>query len=95
MMFPLYFYVFKQTACHLTAEANVKQVLSRAGQLSEIKLDPELTDMVSIMVNKHACKPSLHDIVDKYYEMFRGKNQGNKKDLFKSPDSDQDSDAHG
>jgi hypothetical protein len=27
--------------------------------------------------------------------MFRGKNQGNKKDLFKSPDSDQDSDAHG
>ena len=47
------------------------------------------------MVNKHECKPSLHDIVDKYYEMFRGKNQGNKKDLFKSPDSDQDSDAHG
>jgi hypothetical protein len=27
--------------------------------------------MVSIMVNKHTYKPSLHDIIEKYYEMFR------------------------
>ncbi len=37
--------------------------------------------------------------MDKYYEMFRDKNEGNKKDLFNNPDSpdhsDQDSDAHG
>ena len=39
------------------------------------------------------------DIMEKYYEMFRGKNQANKKDLFNSPDSpdhsDQDSDTDG
>jgi hypothetical protein len=48
----LHFVVFKQTACHLAAEANVEQVFSRAGQLSEVNLDPDtLADMVSIMVN--------------------------------------------
>ena len=35
--------------------------------------------MVSIMVNKQEYKPSLHDIMEKYYEMFRSKNQGGKK----------------
>ena len=38
-------------------------------------------------------------IMDKYYEMFRGKNSANIKDLFNSPDSpdhsDLDSDADG
>ena len=85
MMFPMYFYVFKQTVCHLTAEANVKQVFSQTGQLSEVKLDPALADMASIMVNKHACKPSLYDIVDKYYEMFRGKNQSETKTKTSKP----------
>ena len=75
-------------------------VFSRAGQLSEVNVDPDvLTDMVSIIVNKHTYDPSLHHIMKTYYEMFRGKNQANKKDLFNSPDipdhSDQDSDAHG
>ena len=48
-----------------------------------------LTDMVSIMVNKLTYKPCLRDIMDRYYydEMFRGKNEANKKDLFNSPDS--------
>ena len=54
--------------------------------------------MVSIMVNKLAYKPSVKDIMDKYYEMFRGKT-ANKIDFFNSPDSpehsDQDSDAGG
>ncbi len=35
--------------------------------------------MVSIMVNKIAYNPSVKDIMDKYYEMFRGKNSVNKK----------------
>ena len=48
---------------HLAAEANVEQVFSRAGQLSEVNLDPDaLTDMVSIMVNKLEYKPSVKDI---------------------------------
>jgi hypothetical protein len=32
-----------------------------------------LADMVSIMVNKHTYKPSLQDVMDKYYEMFLGR----------------------
>jgi hypothetical protein len=55
--------------------------------------------MVSIMVNKIAYKPSVKDIMDQYYEMFRDKNEANKKDFFNSPDSpdhsDSDSDADG
>ena len=98
ILFPLHFVVFKQTACHLTVESNVEHwVFSRVGQLSEVNLDPDtLADMVSIMVNKLAYKPSVKDIMDKYYEMFRGKNSANKKDFFIGPDStdhsDQDSD---
>jgi hypothetical protein len=71
----------------------VEQVFSRAGQLSEVNLDPDtLTDMVSIMVNTLAYKPSVKDIMDKYYEIFRGKSS-NKKDFFNSPDSPEDSDV--
>ena len=55
--------------------------------------------MVSIIVNKHTYKSSLKDVMDEYYEMFRGKNHANKTDLFNSPDgpehSDQDSDGDG
>ena len=67
ILFPLHFVVFKQTACHLASEANVEQVFSRSGQLSEVNLDPDtLTDMVSIMVNKFVYKTSVKDIMDKY-----------------------------
>ena len=50
-LFPFHFFVFKQTVprSHLAVEANVEQVFSRAGQLSEVNLDPDaLTDMASI-----------------------------------------------
>jgi hypothetical protein len=57
---------------------------------------------VSIVVNKHAYKPPVHDIMDKYYEMFHVKNQADKKDLLNNPDnpdspdhSVEDSDADG
>ena len=76
----LAFFCFKQSASHLTSESNVEQVFSRSGQLSEINLDPDtFADMVSILVNRKAYKPSLHDIMEKYYKMFRGKNQQTKK----------------
>ncbi len=77
---------------HLATEVNVEQVFSRAGQLSEVNLDPDtLVDMVSIMVNKHAYNSSLKDIMDKYYEMFRGRNNTNKSDFFnRTEDSDAD-----
>ena len=50
-----------------------------------------ITDMVSIMVNKNAYKPSLQGVMDKYYEMFRGKNNPNKTDFFnRTEDEDTD-----
>jgi hypothetical protein len=63
------------------------------GQLSEVNSDPDvLTVMVSIMINKHEYKSSVKDIMDKYYEMFRDKNRGNKSDFFNRPEDVQDSD---
>jgi hypothetical protein len=41
--FPQHFIVFKQTACHLSHEANVEQVFFRAGNLSDPNMDPEYT----------------------------------------------------
>ena len=78
----------------------MEEFFSRVTQLSGVNLDPDtLTDMDSIMVDKPVYKPSVKDIMDKYYEMFRDKNSVNKKDLFNSPDnpdhSDQDSVTHG
>ncbi len=74
----MHFFGFNQTERHLTVEADVDQVFSRSGQLSEISLDPDaLADMVSIMLNKLVYKPSVKDIMDKYYEMFHGKNSAN------------------
>jgi len=46
----------------------VEEMFSRAGQLSFINVDPDaLPDMVSIMINKRAYKPSVKDIMDKYF----------------------------
>jgi hypothetical protein len=50
-----------------------------------------LTHMVSRMVNKYVYKTSLKDIMDKYYELFRGKNHTNKTNFFnRTEDSDLD-----
>ena len=47
----------------MTTPDNVEQVFSREGQLSEVNLDPDaLTDMVSIMVNKHVYKSSFKNV---------------------------------
>ncbi len=79
---------------HLAAESNVEQVFSRAGQLSEVNSDPDdLAVMVSIMINNYTYKPSVKDIMNKYYEMFRVKNRGNKSDFFNRPEDVQDSDT--
>ena len=65
-------------------------------QLSKVNVDPDtLTDMVSIMINNHVYKPSVKDIMDKYYEMFRDKNRINKIDFFNSPTDVEDSDTDG
>ena len=74
----------------------MEPVFSLTGQLSEVNSDPDgLAVMVSIMINKDAYKPSVKDIIDKYYEMFRGKNRGNKADFFNRPEDVEDSDTDG
>ena len=62
----------------LTTSSNISKN-HRKGVHHMIPYDPDtLTDIVSIMVNKHEYDPSLKDILDKYYEMFRGRNHTNK-----------------
>ena len=74
----------------------MEQVFLRVGQLSEVNSDPDgLVDMVSIMINKDTYNPSVKDIMDKYYEMFSGKNRGNKADFFNSPEDVENSDTDG
>ena len=74
----------------------MEQVFSRTAQLSKVNVDPDtLTDMVSIMINNHVYKPSVKDVMDKYYEMFRDKNRTNKIDFFNSPTDVEDSDTDG
>ena len=70
--YPLHFIIFKQYACHLPHEANVEQVFSRAGLLSDPNLLPvHLATLVKVGYNRKAFKPLLAAIKDKYYEKFR------------------------
>ena len=70
--FPLHFIVFKQTACHLPHETNVEQIFSRAGNISDPNIDPEfLANLVTMLINKKSFKPSLKEIKEKYYALFR------------------------
>ncbi len=58
--FPLHITIFKQTACHLSHEANVEQVFSRAGLLADPNLLPaHLSTLVMVAFNKNAFKPQI------------------------------------
>ena len=51
--FPLHFAVFKQLACHLSHEANVEQVFSRAGLVADPNLLPShLSTLVMVSFNR-------------------------------------------
>ena len=70
--FPLHYIVFRQTACHLPHEANVEQIFSRAGLLSDPNLDPDyLAVLVKVGYNLSIHQPAVISIKDKYYELFR------------------------
>ena len=65
--------VFKQTASHLPHEANVEQVFSRAGRMSDPNLDPGyLGTLVMVGMNKKNYSPPLSAIKERYYSKFRG-----------------------
>ena len=71
--FPLHFIVFKQTASHIPHEANIEQIFSRSGNLSDPNMDPHfLALLTKIGKNKAAYKPSHKEILAKYYAKFRG-----------------------
>lgn len=63
---------------HTCAPALATQVFSTAGNLSTPHTDPDfLINLVLISRNKKSFKPSLKDIKDKYFELFRaGQAQG-------------------
>lgn len=72
--FPLHYIVFKQTASHLPHEANVEQVFSRAGKLSDPNVNPHyLGTLVKVAMNKKNFKPTVKDIKARYYAKFRGR----------------------
>ena len=69
--FPLHFIIFKQTAVHIPHEANVEQVFSTAGLLSNALLDPGfLADLVMISRNKKVCKPEVKKLLSKYFQKY-------------------------
>ena len=79
--FPLHFIIFKQTACHLGHEANVENLFSRAGLLSDPNMDPHfLATLTSIVAGKAAYNPPSEKIKVKYFEKFRGKGGGDDVD---------------
>ena len=70
--FPLHFIVFKQCASHLLHEANVEQIFSLAGRLSDLNLDPDqLAMLVRIHFNKKAWMPTTDEIRELYFKKYR------------------------
>jgi hypothetical protein len=65
--FPLHYTIFKQYASHLPHEANVEQLFSRSGNLSDPNIDPDfLATLTSISANKKVYKPTVSEIKDMY-----------------------------
>ena len=55
-------------------QANVEQLFSRSGHLSDPNMDPDyLAILTSIGINKKVYKPSGSEIKEMYYNMFCGK----------------------
>ena len=63
-----------KAASHLPHEANIEQFFSRAGNLSDPNQKPShLAALVSAGANRGAFCPTTDAILEKYFEMFRGK----------------------
>ena len=69
--FPLHFVVFKQTAVHIPHEANVEQVFSTAGRLSDTHQDPRhLATLTSIARNRSVYQPDDKKLFSRYFQKF-------------------------
>ena len=85
--FPLHLLVFKQTASHLPHEANVEQVFSRAGRISDPNMNPAYLGMlVMVGMNKKNYSPPIDAIKALYFSKFRGK--GHKQEEPASDDEE-------
>ena len=83
----------KQVASHLAHEANVEQVFSRAGGLTNPNMDPNfLAALVMAAVNKKAHCPLVAEIKDKYYELYCGKG-GTSSSSHECEDDDAEAEA--
>ena len=79
--FPLHEIIFKMTASHLPHEANVEQLFSRAGALSDPNMDPDfLGKLVMVGANQKRYKPSVQSIKEHYYAKYRGKGGEHEED---------------
>jgi hypothetical protein len=80
----------EKTSKRCVSHASVDVLLKNVSPNYVTVDDPDtLADIVSIMVNNHVYKSSHKDIMDKYYEKFRGRNHTNKTDFFnRTEDSD-------
>ena len=59
---------------HLPHEANVEQVFSRAGRISDPNMNPAYLGMlVMVGMNKKNYSPPLNATKELYYSKFRGK----------------------
>ncbi|KAL1512023.1 hypothetical protein AB1Y20_005298 [Prymnesium parvum] len=77
--FPRHFCVFKQCAAHLHHEANVEQIFSLAGRISDPSLDPEhLQRMVQVNFNRKFHMPTIEKIRAKYFVKYRKAGSVNK-----------------
>ena len=70
--FPLHYVLFKQTACHISREANVERLFSRAGNLSDPNIDTHvLATLTRIGFNRFAYESSWEAIKAAYYAKYR------------------------
>eukprot|EP00966_Prymnesium_polylepis_P140190 3238358-Prymnesium_polylepis.1 len=71
MEFPLHYFVFRQTASHLPHEANVEQIFSLGGRLSDPNMNPAyLATLVFIDSIEKMYMPPIKDIWQRYLRKF-------------------------
>ena len=75
--FPLHYFLFRQTACHIAHEANTEQLFSLSGRLSDPNLNPlELGILAKISSNGLVYRPPYTAILARYLQKFSKKNAG-------------------
>ena len=69
--FPLHFTVFKQTAVHIPHEANVEQVFSTSGILSDPHMSSHnLSNFTMVARNRKIFKPPWQLLLSRYCQKF-------------------------